>query len=47
MKDLHQGLDRCGWRGLDVMALNGLTAQEGEGGIKRDGTMGSKIRVER
>ena len=27
VKDLHQSLERCGWRGLDVMALNGLTAK--------------------
>ena len=29
MKDLHQSLYRCGWRGLDVMAPNGLMASEG------------------
>jgi len=26
VKDLQQSLERCGWRGLGVMALNGLTA---------------------
>ena len=25
---MHQSLERCGWRGLDVMALNGVTAKE-------------------
>ena len=28
MKGLHQSLERCGWRGLDVMALNGVTTKE-------------------
>ena len=28
MKGLHQSLERCGWRGLDVTALNGVTAKE-------------------
>ena len=26
VKDLQQSLERCGWRGLGVMALNALTA---------------------
>ena len=28
VRDLHQSLKRCGWRGLDVRALNGVTAKE-------------------
>ena len=28
VKDLHQSLERCGWRELDVMALNGVTTKE-------------------
>ena len=28
VKDLHQSLEMCGWRGLDVMALNVVTAKE-------------------
>ena len=28
VKDLHQSLERCVWRGLKVMALNGVTAKE-------------------
>ena len=28
MKGLHQSLESCGWRGLDVMALNGVMAKE-------------------
>ena len=28
VKDLHQSLEGCGWRGLDVMVLNGVTAEE-------------------
>ena len=28
VKGLNQSLERCGWRGLDVMALNGVTAKE-------------------
>ena len=27
VKDLHQSLERCGWRGLDVRALNGVMAR--------------------
>lgn len=48
VKDLHQCLERCGWRGLDVMALNGLTAKKGsEGAIERHCMVGSKIKWER
>ena len=28
VKDLHQCLERCGWRGLDVRELNGVTTKE-------------------
>ena len=28
VSDLHQSLERCGWRELDAMALNEMTAKE-------------------
>ena len=43
MKDLHQCLERCGYRGLNVMALNGWTASEG---AIEDTMAKSKIRFE-
>ena len=28
VKDVHQSLERCEWKGFNVRALNGVTAKE-------------------